>query len=57
MRIDLKKKILTVAIFPILLLGIVTIIITLTKVKASLMNEVKDKIDAMEMDNASEKVC
>lgn len=44
MRIDLKKKILTVAIFPILLLGIVTIIITLTKVKASLLNEVKDSL-------------
>ena len=44
MRIDLKKKILLVAILPILLLGIVTIIITLTKVKTSLINEVKDSL-------------
>lgn len=44
MRIDLKKKILSVAILPILLLGIVTIIITLTQVKTSLINEVKDSL-------------
>lgn len=44
MRIDLKKKILSVAILPVILLGIVTIVITLTKVKSSLVNEVKDSL-------------
>ena len=44
MRIDLKKKILSVAILPVILLGIVTIIITLTQVKSSLVNEVKDSL-------------
>ncbi|MGN1147159.1 MAG: methyl-accepting chemotaxis protein [Lachnospiraceae bacterium] len=44
MRMDLKKKILSVVILPILLLGIVTIIITLTQVKTSLINEVKDSL-------------
>ncbi len=44
MKMDLKKKILSVAILPILLLGIVTIIITLTKVKNSLISEVKDSL-------------
>ena len=44
MRIDLKKKILLVAILPIFLLGIVTIIITLTQVKSALINEVKDSL-------------
>ena len=33
MRMDLKKKILSVAILPILLLGTVTIVITLTQTK------------------------
>ena len=41
MRIDLKKKILSVAVLPVLLLGIVTIVITLTQVKHSLISEVK----------------
>ena len=44
MRIDLKKKILAVAILPVLLLGMVLIVITLTQVKSSLVNEVKDSI-------------
>lgn len=44
MRIDLKKKILSVAILPVLLLGIVTIIITLSQVKNSMINEVKDSL-------------
>ena len=44
MRIDLKKKILSVAVLPVLLLGIVTIVITLTKVKSSLISEVKDSL-------------
>lgn len=47
MKIDLKKKILFVAILPILLLGTVTIIITLTQVKSSLINEVKDSLRGM----------
>lgn len=44
MRIDLKKKILSVAVLPLLLLGVVTIIITLTQVKSSLIDEVKDSL-------------
>ena len=44
MRIDLKKKILSVAVLPVLLLGIVTIVITLTQVKSSLINEVKESL-------------
>ena len=44
MRMDLKKKILSVAILPILLLGTVTIFITLTQIKTSLVNEVKDSL-------------
>ena len=44
MRIDLKKKILSVAVLPVLLLGIVTIVITLTQVKSSLISEVKDSL-------------
>ena len=44
MRMDLKKKILSVAILPILLLGTVTIIITLTQTKHSLIDEVKDSL-------------
>lgn len=44
MRMDLKKKILSVAILPILLLGTVTIIITLTQTKKALINEVQDSL-------------
>ena len=44
MRMDLKKKIMSVAILPILLLGTVTIIITLTQTKNALINEVKDSL-------------
>ena len=44
MRMDLKKKILSVAILPILLLGTVTIVITLTQTKNALINEVKDSL-------------
>ena len=44
MRMDLKKKILLVAILPILLLGTVTIMITITQVKDALVNEVKDSL-------------
>ena len=38
MRMDLKKKILSVAILPILLVGTVTIVITLTQTKNALIN-------------------
>ena len=44
MRLDLKKKILLIAIVPILLLGIVTIAITLTQVKKSLIKEVQNAL-------------
>lgn len=44
MRINLKKKILAVAILPTLLLGMVAIIITLTLIKDSLINEVKNSL-------------
>lgn len=44
MRIDLKKKILAVAILPILLLGAVTIMITVTMVKGALIDEVKESL-------------
>ena len=44
MRLDLKKKILSIAILPIVLLGLVTIIITMTQVRNSLINEVKDSL-------------
>ena len=44
MRIDLKKKILSVAVLPVLLLGIVTLVITSTQVKSSLISEVKDSL-------------
>lgn len=44
MRLDLKKKILSVAIIPIVLLGFVIIFITMTQVKNSLVNEVKDSL-------------
>lgn len=46
MRMDLKKKILLVAILPIILLGTVTIMITITQVKGALINEVKDSLRA-----------
>lgn len=41
MRIDLKKKILGVAILPILLLGIVSIIITVNQVRSALIDEIE----------------
>ena len=44
MRMNLKKKILSVAVLPILLLGTVTILIALTQIKNSLINEVKDSL-------------
>lgn len=44
MRLDLKKKILAVAILPVLLLGMVAISITLTQVKSALINEVKESL-------------
>lgn len=44
MRIDLKKKILTVAILPILLLGMVTILITVTMVKGALVDEIQESL-------------
>lgn len=44
MKIDLKKKILSIATLPVLLLGIVTIIITITKVRSSLIDEVKNSL-------------
>lgn len=46
MRNNLKNKILSIAILPILLLGIVTIVITTTKVKDALIDEVKDSLKA-----------
>lgn len=44
MRLDLKKKILSVAILPIVLLGLVIIMITMTQVRNSLIDEVKDSL-------------
>ena len=44
MRMNLKKKILSVAVLPILFLGTVTILIALTQIKNSLINEVKDSL-------------
>lgn len=44
MRLDLKKKILSVVILPIVLLGLVIIFITMTQVRYSLINEVKDSL-------------
>lgn len=44
MRLNLKSKILSVAVLPILLLGMVSILITLTMVKDSLINEVKNSL-------------
>lgn len=41
MRMDLKKKILAVAILPILLLGIVTIIITVKQVRSAFIDEIE----------------
>lgn len=44
MRIDLKKKILTVAVLPVLILGMVSIIISLTRVKGALIDEIQDSL-------------
>ena len=44
MKMNLKSKILSVVVLPLCLLGIVTIIITLTLTKNSLVNEVKDSL-------------
>lgn len=44
MRVSLKNKILALAILPLLLLGIVVISITMTQVKNSLVNEVKNSL-------------
>lgn len=44
MRISLKKKIVSAGVLPILLLGIVTIMITLTMVKGSLIGEVEESL-------------
>lgn len=44
MKINLKSKILAVAILPVLLLGMVATVITLTKVKNSLLDEVKNSL-------------
>ena len=44
MKIKLKTKILAVAVLPMMLLGIVAIIITMTKVKGSLIDEVKNAL-------------
>ena len=41
MRMNLKNKILSIVILPLCLLGIVTIIITLTQTRGSLIEEVK----------------
>lgn len=44
MRIGLKKKIVAAGLFPILLLGFLTIIITLTMVKGALVQEVEESL-------------
>lgn len=44
MRLNLKKKILAVAILPVFLLGMVAITIALTQVKSALINEVKNSL-------------
>ena len=44
MAMSLKKKILATAIFPILILGFLTMILTLTVVKNAMVNEVRDAL-------------
>ncbi len=44
MKITLKKKILMISILPILILGAVAIIISLTTVRSSLINEIRDSL-------------
>ncbi len=44
MKISLKKKFLFTTILPILLLGLVVIIITMTRVKSSMVNEIRDSL-------------
>ncbi len=44
MRINLNKKILLVAILPVLILGAVTIFFTMTQVKGYLVSEIKDSL-------------
>lgn len=44
MKMKLKTKILAVAVLPMILLGMVAIIITMTKVKGSLVDEVKNAL-------------
>ena len=44
MRIGLRKKIVAAGLFPILLLGFLTIIITLTMVKGALIDEVEESL-------------
>lgn len=46
MKMTLKKKILLVAIIPVLLIGLATVIITMTKVKSSLLQEVEEALRA-----------
>ena len=44
MQINLKKKILAITIGPVLILGIITILFTVTMVKNSMMDETKDAL-------------
>ena len=41
---NLKKKILAITIGPVLILGIITILFTVTMVKNSMMDEIKDAL-------------
>ena len=41
---NLKKKILAITIGPVLILGIITILFTVTMVKNSMMDETKDAL-------------
>ncbi|MDE7260154.1 MAG: methyl-accepting chemotaxis protein, partial [Lachnospiraceae bacterium] len=41
---SLKKKILATAIFPILILGFLSMILTLTVVKNAMVNEIRDAL-------------
>ena len=44
MKINLKKKFLFTTVLPILLLGIVVIVITMTSVKNSMVDEIRDSL-------------
>ena len=44
MKMNLRNKILSIGVLPLCLLGIVTIIITITQTRSSLIEEVKDSL-------------